>query len=154
MALGATAMGVVKAIVVEALRPTFVGIVVGMAGAARLSWILHSTLVFPGSADFFYRVPFYDPATFLGLFGFLIIVAGIVALVPARRAVRVNPMTQTPSGVSYLRAPRRETTMELLKNGPISRSKFDISIVTNSAQESARDRNHICIPTKNNKDQS
>jgi ABC-type lipoprotein release transport system permease subunit len=47
---------------------------------------------FPGSTDFFYGVPFYDPATFLGLSCFLIFVAGIATFVPARRAVRIDPM--------------------------------------------------------------
>jgi putative ABC transport system permease protein len=92
MALGATAMNVLKEIVVEGLRPAFVGIFVGMAGAAALSWMLHTTLVFPGSSDLFYGVPFYDPATFLSLAAFFTIVAGIAMLVPGRRAVRVDPM--------------------------------------------------------------
>jgi macrolide transport system ATP-binding/permease protein len=92
MALGATAMNVLKLIVVEGLRPTFIGIAVGMTGGAALSWTLHTTLAFPGSADFFYGVPFYDPATFLGLAGFFILIAGIATFVPARRAARVDPL--------------------------------------------------------------
>jgi putative ABC transport system permease protein len=92
MALGATAMGVLKAIVVQGLRPAFVGIIVGMSGAAGLSWMLHRTLVFPGSTDLFYGVLFYDPATFLGLSCFILLIAVIAALVPARRAVQVDPM--------------------------------------------------------------
>lgn len=92
MAVGATAANVLKLIVVEGLRPTFAGIAVGMAGAAALSWILHTTLAFPGSADFFYGVPFYDPTTFLGLAAFFILVAVAASLVPARRALRVDPL--------------------------------------------------------------
>ena len=39
-----------------------------------------------------YGIPFYDPATFLGVSCFLIFVAGVASLVPARRALRVDPM--------------------------------------------------------------
>lgn len=92
MALGATPGGVLNSVIVQGLRPCLTGMAVGIGLAAALSSLLHQTLMFPGSMDFFYGVPFYDPLTFLGLSGF---VAGIVALasaVPARRALRVDPM--------------------------------------------------------------
>ncbi len=92
VALGATPGGVLRTVVLDGLRPVFVGILLGMAGAGGLSWILHATLVFPGSTDFFYGVPFYDPVTFLGLSCFLASVAAIASLIPARRALRVDPM--------------------------------------------------------------
>ncbi|HEY1945766.1 MAG TPA: ABC transporter permease [Bryobacteraceae bacterium] len=92
MALGATAVGVLKEIVLEGLRPAFAGILLGMTVAAALSWTLHTTLAFPGSADVFYGIPFYDPSTFLGVAVFFITVAGIAMLAPGRRAVRVDPM--------------------------------------------------------------
>jgi ABC-type antimicrobial peptide transport system permease subunit len=50
-------------------------------------------LTFPGSADFFYGVPFYDPPTFLVLAGFFIFIVGIATFMPARRAAQVDPMT-------------------------------------------------------------
>jgi predicted permease len=93
MALGASPLDVLRLVVIQGLRPAFVGTLLGIAGAAGISWALHTTLVFPGSADFFYGVPFYDPATFLGLAGFLVALAGIATFVPARRAIRVDPMT-------------------------------------------------------------
>ncbi len=92
MALGASTMSVLEAIVVGGLQPVFAGLLLGVAGAAALSWSLHTTLVFPGSIDFFYGVPFYDPATFLGLSCFLIFVATIASLIPARHALLVDPM--------------------------------------------------------------
>ncbi len=92
MALGSTAASVLKTVVLEGLRPTFIGIALGMLCAGALTWILHSSLTFPGAVDFFYGVPFYDPATFLGLSGFFIFIAGMATLAPARRAVRVDPM--------------------------------------------------------------
>jgi predicted permease len=92
MALGASARDVMRGVVMSGLRPVFAGIVCGIAGAAGLSAILHSTLVFPGSADFLYGVSFYDPASFVGLAAFVIVVAALASAVPARRAVRVDPV--------------------------------------------------------------
>ena len=74
------------------LRPVLVGMAVGIAGAAGASALLHSTLSFPGSADLLYGVSFYDPATFLGLSVFLLAVAAAASALPARRAVKVDPM--------------------------------------------------------------
>jgi ABC-type antimicrobial peptide transport system permease subunit len=77
---------------VRGLRPVFCGLALGVGGAAALSALLHSTLALPGSPDFFYGVPFYDPATFLGLSAFLVVVAAIASAIPARRALKVDPM--------------------------------------------------------------
>lgn len=92
MALGATHGAILKNVVVAGLRPVFVGITMGLAAAAGLSWLLHATLVFPGAMDFFYGVPFYDPATFAGISCFVLGVAAIASTLPACRAVRVDPM--------------------------------------------------------------
>jgi predicted permease len=92
MALGATAGEVVRNIVVTGLRPVVAGMAAGIAGAAGVSAILHSTLSFPGSPDLLYGVSFYDPATFLGLSGFLLTVAALASAVPARRAAKVDPV--------------------------------------------------------------
>ena len=92
MALGATPGGVLNAVVVQGLRPVLAGIAFGIVGAAGLSWTLHTSLTFPGSSDLFYGVPFYDPATFLGLSFLLIAVAACASLFPAQRALRVDPM--------------------------------------------------------------
>jgi ABC-type lipoprotein release transport system permease subunit len=92
MALGAAASGVVRGVVLSGLWPVFIGMAVGIAAAAGASAVLHSTLSFPGSADLLYGVSFYDPATFLGLPAFLLAVAASASVVPARRAVKVDPM--------------------------------------------------------------
>ena len=92
VALGARGGDVLFSVVVRGLRPVFCGLVLGVAGAAALSALLHATLALPGSSDFFYGVPFYDPATFLGLSLFLIVVAAIASAIPARRALGVDPM--------------------------------------------------------------
>ena len=92
VALGAKAGDVLASVVVRGLRPVFCGLALGVGGAAALSALLHSTLALPGSPDFFYGVPFYDPATFLGLSAFLVVVAAIASAIPARRALKVDPM--------------------------------------------------------------
>jgi len=92
MALGASARDVVRGVVMNGLRPVFAGILLGIAGAAGISTMLHATLRFPGSADFLYGVSFYDPLSFLGLAAFVIAVAAVASAVPARRAVRVDPV--------------------------------------------------------------
>ena len=63
-----------------------------LSRAAGFSALLHSTLSFPGASDLLYGVSFYDPATFAGLAGFLLLVAALASAVPARRAVRVDPV--------------------------------------------------------------
>ena len=91
MAPGATAGSVLRSVVLHSLRPVTLGIAAGFAGAAAASSLLHATLVFPGSTDVLYGVPFYDPATFAGLTVFLIAVAAAASAVPSRRAIRVDP---------------------------------------------------------------
>jgi putative ABC transport system permease protein len=93
IALGATRARVLGALVADGLRPVTIGIAGGLAGAAALSSVLHATLVFPGSLDLFYGVPFYDPGLFLGLACFIAGIAALASAVPARRAFRVDPVT-------------------------------------------------------------
>ncbi len=92
IALGATAGRVLQRIALEGLRPVLIGMVIGLAGGAGLSLLLHHTLAFPGSIDFLYGVSFYDPLTFLGITVFLIVVSLMASLAPALRAIRVDPM--------------------------------------------------------------
>jgi ABC-type antimicrobial peptide transport system permease subunit len=66
--------------------------VVGVAGGAGLSLMLHRTLAFPRSADFLYGVSFYDPLTFLGITVFLVAVSLTASLGPALRAIKVDPL--------------------------------------------------------------
>lgn len=91
-ALGATPASVLRGVLARGLRPVFAGMVPGITAAAGLSWVAHRTLTFPGSTDFLYGVPFYDPATFLGVACFLATVAAAASAVPARRALRVDPI--------------------------------------------------------------
>ncbi len=92
MTLGATQAEVVKSVIVQGLRPVFLGTLLGLAGAAGVSTFLKATLVFPGTPDMFFGVSVFDPLTFIGLSCFLGTVALIASAIPARRATRVDPM--------------------------------------------------------------
>jgi predicted permease len=92
VALGAGRREVLGMIFLQGLRPVGIGIGLGIAGALALSWMVHSTLGFPGSSDFFHGVAFYDPPAVLGLSCFVVIVSVLACIVPARRALRVDPM--------------------------------------------------------------
>jgi putative ABC transport system permease protein len=83
MALGAARRDVVRLIVVEGLKPTGVGLVVGVGVAAALGRLL-STLVF--------GITPHDTLTFAAV-SILVVGVGIFAsLLPAYRATRVDPL--------------------------------------------------------------
>ena len=70
-------------VLVEGLKPTLVGIVVGFAFSIALTRFISSQL---------FGVSAYDPATFAGV-AVLVVAVGIAAsLIPAWRATRVDPM--------------------------------------------------------------
>ena len=83
MALGARATDVLTLMLVQHLRPALAGIVVGMAATLVLSQSLRSLL---------YGVSAADPLTFALTASALVGVAIIACLIPARRAMRVDPL--------------------------------------------------------------
>ena len=92
MALGARSGHVLRSICWWGLKPVAAGMLAGLACGAALSAVLHSTLSSPSSADFLYGVQFYDPWTFAGITCFLLGVSVLASLVPALRAVRIDPI--------------------------------------------------------------
>lgn len=92
IALGATSAGVLNAVVVQGLRPVLAGIAFGTVVAGGLFWALHTSLAFPGTSDLLYGVAFYDPATFVGVLLLLMSVAAAASVLPAGRAIRVDPV--------------------------------------------------------------
>lgn len=83
--LGATVRDVQRMIPYQApLRPVTIGLAIGMAVAAATAQILESVL---------FGVSSYDPIAFLGAPLFLLGGAAAASLLPARRAMRVDPMT-------------------------------------------------------------
>jgi ABC-type antimicrobial peptide transport system permease subunit len=92
MALGATSNYIVKDVALQGLWPVASGLMIGLACGAGVSAVLHSTLAFPGSSDFLYGMRFYDPWTFLGIPCFLAAVRVLASLIPAIKAINVDPM--------------------------------------------------------------
>jgi len=92
MALGASARNILGWALVDGLRPVFIGAVLGLAGAAGLSAVLHATLVSPGTMDLLFGVSMLDPLTFIGLSVFVACVAAVATTIPARRAISVDPV--------------------------------------------------------------
>jgi ABC-type antimicrobial peptide transport system permease subunit len=83
MALGAARLDVLKLVVGHAMLLTLIGVAIGLSAAFALTRVM-STLLFGVSVT--------DPMTF-GLIALLLVaVALLAALVPARRATKVDPM--------------------------------------------------------------
>jgi putative ABC transport system permease protein len=92
MALGARSGDVLRSVALSGLKPVAAGMIIGLGCGAAASALLHSTLASPDTSDFLYGVRFYDPWTFAGISSFLVAVSLLASLVPAVRAVRVDPM--------------------------------------------------------------
>jgi predicted permease len=83
MALGATPARVLVSVVSKLTAPLAVALAAGLALAGALSFILRSQL---------YGVHHLDPLSYLGTAAALSSVGALAALVPARRALKVDPM--------------------------------------------------------------
>jgi predicted permease len=83
MALGAQPVRVFRMVMTRGLKLTAAGIVVGLAGAAAATRLISSVL---------YEVPALDPLTFACVAVLLIAVGLFACYVPARRAMKVDPM--------------------------------------------------------------
>ncbi len=83
MALGARGPQVVRMIVLQGLRPTLAGLILGLAASLASGRILASLV---------YGVGTSDPATLATVAVILAAVAALAALLPARRAARVDPI--------------------------------------------------------------
>jgi putative ABC transport system permease protein len=83
MALGAPVRGLLGMIVVEGLKPTLVGVVLGLVLAAGLVRVM-STLLFGVSQ--------HDPGTFSAVAVLMLAVGVVATLLPAYRATRVDPI--------------------------------------------------------------
>ena len=83
VALGASHEEVLRRIVLHAMRPAVVGIAVGLAGAFALSRLMERLL---------FQVRASDPRTYVGAAGLLAVRALVSCWLPARRALRVDPV--------------------------------------------------------------
>jgi macrolide transport system ATP-binding/permease protein len=83
MTLGANPTGILSLILKQAMRPVFLGLLIGFTVCAALSRLMSVML---------YGVSPFDPLTFGGVALFLTAIALLACCVPARRATRVEPM--------------------------------------------------------------
>jgi ABC-type antimicrobial peptide transport system permease subunit len=83
MGLGAQRRDVLEMIVAQGFKLTLIGLAIGIVGALALTRFLSSLL---------YGVKPTDPLTFIGVSVLLAAVALLACYIPARRAVRVDPM--------------------------------------------------------------
>ena len=83
IALGAQTDAVRRLILGHTLKLTLIGVTVGLVGSYPLAQFLASLL---------FGVGMHDPLTFLGVAVLLIAVALAASYIPARRAMRVDPM--------------------------------------------------------------
>ena len=83
MVLGAERGAVLKMVLGEGLKLSLAGVAVGMIGAVALTRFLRDQL---------FEVTAVDPVTFAGVPLLLTLVALAACYLPARRAVRVDPV--------------------------------------------------------------
>jgi putative ABC transport system permease protein len=83
MALGAPARGVLQLVVMDGLKPTLVGVALGLALAAGLVRVMTTVL---------YGVSQHDPGTFSSVALIMLAVGCVATLIPAYRATRVDPI--------------------------------------------------------------
>jgi predicted permease len=83
MALGAQKFDVLRMVLQDGARMTLIGIVLGLAGALVLTRLMRSML---------YGVKPTDPLTFICVAALLCAIAMLACYVPARRAMKVDPM--------------------------------------------------------------
>jgi len=81
IALGASRSDVLQAILQQFFWPVLVGLIVGAGSAAAASKVLRGAL---------YGISNLDPAGYAGAIGVLLAFLAIAALLPARRALRIN----------------------------------------------------------------
>ena len=84
MALGAQTSDVVKMVVSEGMKPTALGVAIGVAGALALGRFISSLI---------YGVKPTDLGTFMTVSLALVLVSFLASVIPAYRATRVEPVT-------------------------------------------------------------
>ena len=83
MALGAQIADVLRMVVFEGMKPTLLGVVIGVAGALALGRVLSSVI---------YGVSARDLATFSTVAVIMTAVGLLASTIPAWRATRVDPI--------------------------------------------------------------
>ena len=84
LALGGRPSRVLSGVMTEGLVMTLTGLVLGLAAAVALSRVLQ---------DLVFSIRPTDPLTYVAIAGLLLVVAVVASYVPARRAMRVDPIS-------------------------------------------------------------
>jgi ABC-type antimicrobial peptide transport system permease subunit len=83
IALGAQRSDVLRLILSQGSRMALIGVAIGIAAALGLTQLMASEL---------FGVTAHDPLTFLGIAAVLMLVALAACYIPARRAMRIDPI--------------------------------------------------------------
>ncbi len=83
MAIGATARDILKLVFKQGMLPLGIGLIIGLAASLAVNRLLESMLV---------QVSPADPLTLAAASAVLIVAATLGCLIPARRAMRVDPV--------------------------------------------------------------
>jgi putative ABC transport system permease protein len=83
LALGASLSDVLRMVIFEGLRPTLLGVFIGIAGAFALARVMSNLI---------YGVKPTDPLTFVSVAFLLGVVALGASIIPAYRAAKVDPL--------------------------------------------------------------
>jgi putative ABC transport system permease protein len=83
VAMGASRGQILRKVILQAMRPAFLGLALGIGGAFALSRFM---------AGLLFQVEPSDPTTYVGVAGVLCVAALLSAWLPARRAAGVDPV--------------------------------------------------------------
>jgi ABC-type antimicrobial peptide transport system permease subunit len=83
MALGSSQQGLLSLVLGQGMGLAVLGLIAGLLGALAVTRLASSLL---------FGVKPADPLTFAGVAVFMLLVAFVACLVPARRATRVDPL--------------------------------------------------------------
>lgn len=84
MALGAEQRGIFRVVLIQGMKPTLIGLALGVFGSTAFDRVL---------AGLLFGVSAHDPRTLGGVAAVLVATAALACAVPALRAVRVDPLT-------------------------------------------------------------
>jgi putative ABC transport system permease protein len=89
IALGATSRKVLQSVMLQGLRPVIVGTLLGFGAALAVDSVVRAEVEIPGASSLFSM--FGEPALYAEL-AFVLVIALLASAVPAKRALRVDPM--------------------------------------------------------------
>lgn len=92
LALGASSGDVLRLLLRQGMIPVFAGAGCGLALSTVASSLLRAALTFPANPDLLFGVSAFDPVVYAGLTTMLTGVAMLACAVPARRAMRLDPV--------------------------------------------------------------